>query len=201
MSTSTWVGSGRPGGLIMARASIYAAGLRLMLIGTAGASQAAFADEVNSFQDSALAKHSVDPVAGSLGSSVPIVVPAFRGLEPKLALSYRSGGGNGAAGVGWTIGFSFIELASPGRGAPRYDGGAISFADGHELAPCRTGSVSPSCTTGGTHSTKIENYHRIQYDAPANKWYFWTKDGTKLTYTPIYTTPGGTFRWGIATAI
>src|ERR1700730_14178136 len=82
---------------------------------------------------------------GAYTQSVPIEVPPFHGLEPKLSLSYSSPGGNGFVGVGWSRAwFSVIEAK---RGV---SGGVDSYSlDGQELWPCQTGSVSPSCTTGG----------------------------------------------------
>jgi RHS repeat-associated protein len=63
----------------------------------------------------------VNAFSGDLTSSVPIEVPAYHGLEPKLSLGYSSSAGNGIAGVGWALGgASVIERASPGRGTPTY---------------------------------------------------------------------------------
>jgi RHS repeat-associated protein len=147
---------------------------------------------------------SVNTYYGALGTRVPIVVPAFRGLEPSLELSYSSAALDSQAGVGAGLdGFSFIERAGAGKGAPRYDATDIYLLDGQELVPCAAGSSSPSCTTGGTHSTRIENYHRIRYDGAANTWTVWRKDGTRQVFTSIFPayrsgTLVGTFRWGLA---
>ena len=53
---------------------------------------------------------SVDPYFGSFGTTVPISVPGFRGLEPDIQLAYNSGARNGPMGVGWSFGgFSRID--------------------------------------------------------------------------------------------
>lgn len=47
---------------------------------------------------------SVKAEVGSYSEKIPIVVPARRlGIQPNLSLTYNSKGGNGSAGVGWTL--------------------------------------------------------------------------------------------------
>ena len=74
--------------------------------------------------------------------------------------------------------------------------------DGQELIACTTPMVSPSCTTGGTHATKIESYLRIRHDEAANLWEVWDRDGVKTTYQPVLgpdtLNSGGTYRWEVA---
>lgn len=123
--------------------------------------------------DSAGPKQPFTAYNGSYSYSVPIEVPAFRGLEPKLALAYdssrtlRNSAGTGNwLGAGWTLdGLSVIERISgtpipvagqekapSGRGSPRFASAGLppdSFMlDGVELMPCTqlvaTASV-PSC--------------------------------------------------------
>ena len=131
----------------------------------------------------------VDGFYGSYQEQVPISVPAFRGIEPKLSLGYNSSGSNGFVGVGWSVsGVSVIERANPGKGAPTYGGSDVFLLDGQELVPCST--------MGGTHCTKIQSYLRISFDAAANAWTVWQKDGIKSVYASVYTV-GGTFRWGL----
>ncbi len=110
---------------------------------------------------------------GSYRKSIPIEVPGFRGLEPKLALSYDSARGvrnipsaGGILGVGWSLeGVSVIQRISgtplpasgaakavSGRGVPAW--GAAGFApdtfalDGEELLKCsevQTPGNTPTC--------------------------------------------------------
>jgi hypothetical protein len=64
---------------------------------------------------------------GAFTYSVPIDIPAFRGLPPKLALSYLSSDlGRGRpeilAGTGWSLtGLPLIERVSEGGGLPTYN--------------------------------------------------------------------------------
>jgi RHS repeat-associated protein len=139
---------------------------------------------------------------GSFSDKIPVTIPAFHGITPELSLSYESSAGNGWAGVGWTVdGVGEIERAGAGRGAPRYDATDVYVVGGEELVPCAAGSVSPSCTTGGTHSTKNESYTRFALTGTgaASRWTVTAKDGTKRVYAPVYS--AGTdlvFRWGLS---
>jgi RHS repeat-associated protein len=139
----------------------------------------------------------VDGFFGTYQESIPFAVPPYQGMEPALGLQYSSSTVNGLVGVGWNLsGFRVIERASRGKGAPNYDGSDIFLLDGEELVPCASGSVSPSCTTGGTHSTKLESYTRIKLDA-SGAWYVWSKDGMRATFRPIHDVPkwGGWYTW------
>jgi RHS repeat-associated protein len=173
-------------------------GLILVLAASSAGAQA---------QSSQGSSSSVDPFYGAFGTAVPIAVPAFRGLEPSLRLTYSSASGSSQVGAGWALsGFSTIERASPGKGVPRYDGSDLYLLDGQELVPCAAGSTSPSCTTGGTHSTRIESYQRIRYDAAANTWTVWGKDGTRQAYAPLFpayrgSALAGTYRWGLSSVV
>ena len=108
----------------------------------------------------------VSPFYGSFSYAVPIEVPPFHGLEPRLALAYSSEARNGFVGVGWTLaGLSTVERANSGRGLPRFVGTDIYLLDGQELVDCAAGGSGPSCTSGGTHSTKIESFLKIRQDS------------------------------------
>lgn len=142
-------------------------------------------------------RHQVSPFYGSFSHAIPIEVPPFHGVEPKLALSYSSEGRNGWLGVGWSLaGISTIERVNGGRGTPNWDASDTYLLDGQELVACVAGMVSPSCTTGGSHATKIESYLKIRFDPPTNTWTVWAKDGTRTLFSPTFITAGYTFRWG-----
>lgn len=130
---------------------------------------------------------------GSYTYSLPIKVPPFRGLEPKLRLTYdsnrglRAGGSNpGEFGVGWSLGgLSEILRASPGRGAPRFDTSDTFVLDGEELIACAGSSSAAGCASGGTHATRVENYQRIKLDSGSNTWEVTARDGTRYQYRAV----------------
>ena len=148
------------------------AAVLVCLGGTAGLAQAVSEQSSSSDQPKA-AQFPVSAWNGSLKRTIDIAVPAFRGLEPDLSLSYDSARGlrnispaGGILGVGWEVdGLSAIERISgtpvpaagtekqaSGRGVPAF--GAAGFAadsfalDGAELISCaeiQSPSSSPSC--------------------------------------------------------
>ncbi|MCX7349449.1 MAG: hypothetical protein NTZ54_07955, partial [Alphaproteobacteria bacterium] len=130
-------------------------------------------------EDEADSKDPKLPVEGRNGSFarvIPIDVPDFRGIGPRLRLVYDSSSGvrnlpptGGELGVGWSLqGVSAIQRVSgtpapatgqnkapSGRGAPAY--GAAGFPtdsfllDGTELIPCSevaNPGTTPSCASG-----------------------------------------------------
>ncbi len=65
-------------------------------------------------------KFQANPLTGTASFSVPIAVsPGRGGFQPKLALSYNSGSGNGPFGLGWSIGRASITRKTS-KGLPRY---------------------------------------------------------------------------------
>jgi len=134
---------------------------------------------------------------GAFVRSIPIEVPAFHGIEPRLALGYSSQAGNGFVGVGWRLsGFSVIERTRTGRGTPRFTAADVFVLDGGELVPCAVAPESPGCVAGGTHATKQESYTRIRFDSSANTWTIWAKSGVRSVLAPVLETERGTLRWG-----
>ena len=146
----------------------------------------------------------VSGFSGSFSQAIPIEVPPFRGLEPRLALGYSSQARSGFAGVGWGLsGFSVIERSSPGFGAPKYDTSDIFILNGQELIPCPAGA-SPSCSSAGTHTTKNESYLKITQNQAANTWTVWAKNGTQTIFTPAYLTGlpfQNTLVWGQSSTV
>lgn len=121
----------------------------------------------------------VDQYFGAYTETIPIVVPPFHGIEPKLSLSYHSSGGSGLGGVGWSLrGLSVIE-SIPGAGYQ---------LDGQDLIACTqqtnvtSGTPnSSSCSTGGNYSTLSERYQKILISGSTAT--VWEKNGTKAVYT------------------
>jgi hypothetical protein len=137
----------------------------------------------------------MEPTTGSLTRTIPIEVPAFHGIEPRLALAYSSQAGNGFVGVGWRLGgFSVVERTRNGRGTPRFDATDTYVLDGQELLPCSTVPHSPGCGAGGTHATKQESYAKIRLDG--STWTVWARSGVRTEFSPVFQASGGTLRWG-----
>src|SRR5882724_1749075 len=154
------------------------------------------------------AQDQVDGANGSFVQTIPIQVPPFFGIEPKLSLSYDSKVGNGPLGMGWRVdGLSVIQRASPGRGAPTFNGADIFLLDGQELVPCASAPTAASCTASGTHTTKIESFIRVTQNSSPSNWILRRSDGTKYTYLPIATYTGDSgsydtdFRWLLSSVI
>lgn len=169
------------------------------------------------------------PFSGSYTRSFGLTLPPFHGIAPKLAALYDSNGGwhagefdAGWIGVGWRMdGFSEIHRAGAKGGSPRFDASAVLDSsdvyrlDGVEIAPCSAGTNSASCTTGttkiGNFEARWENDQRIRYDATANSWTVWQKDGTRSVYQTVSTWASGIgstpadvahrFRWRLAQVI
>jgi RHS repeat-associated protein len=141
----------------------------------------------------AMPRQPILPYNGTFDTSIPIKVPPFHGIEPKLGFYYNSAQSirdfsrpGGELGIGWNIsGLSVIEAASAGRGVAKFDGSDSYLRDGWEIISCTSSMTSPSCTTGGTHVMRVETYERLKYDSSANSWEVTQKDGTKLLYKAL----------------
>jgi RHS repeat-associated protein len=145
--------------------------------------------------DKAYSKAQEPPMNGSFTHDIMVDVPKFRGLEPKLSLMYDSnisarptGATAGTLGIGWRMqGISEIVRTARVRGAPRFDATDTFMLDGEELVACVAGMVSPSCTSGGTHTTRVESWRRITQTTAANTWTVTARDGTAYRYISIGT--------------
>ena len=139
----------------------------------------------------------VSHFVGAAGESIPIQVPPFHGIEPRLSLSYSSEARNGFAGMGWNLtGFSVIERGNGLYGFPTEEDTQVFTLDGQGVRPCPASSNYPSCATGGTHYTHQESYLRIKKVSDV-LWQVFGKDGTRTDFEPVYnelTLP--TFRLG-----
>jgi Salmonella virulence plasmid 65kDa B protein len=130
---------------------------------------------------------------GALRYSYGLDLPAFRGLEPEIALNYDSGrktklgaGYQGWLGFGWGLdGFDMIERQRPKGGVPAFDSSDVYLLNGSELVPCVAGMDSPSCAAGGNYATEVESYQRIRYDSAGGAWTVTQRDGTRLVFYPM----------------
>lgn len=150
---------------------------------------------------------------GAFSHTIPIKVPAFRGLVPAISLSYNSQSRTRSddlafLGVGWSLsGLSTIERHQPGSGTPTYNMSKDVFMmDGMELVACvnssgtptwpsgypttyRANTSSASCTAGGNFSSLVEGYSKIKRSGGdltnPSTFQVWRKDGVKMTYKSV----------------
>ncbi|MDJ0532076.1 MAG: SpvB/TcaC N-terminal domain-containing protein [Xenococcaceae cyanobacterium MO_207.B15] len=88
-------------------------------------------------------KFSMNPVTGTGSLSIPIFVsPGRSGFSPQLALSYDSGAGNSAFGLGWSLGVPAVTRKTQ-KGLPQYrdaeDSDIFLLSGAEDLVPKRTG--------------------------------------------------------------
>src|SRR5205085_1975518 len=157
--------NGRGGAHDRSFASIFsAAGL---LAGLLVAANGARAQEVGppDMPDSVGPKHPITAYNGSYTYSIRIEVPAFRGIEPKLKLSYDSARGVRNApstgswlGVGWKLdGLSAIERVS-GSWKPPVDFSMQKLTGGRG-SPAKDGTIySYTALDSGTYATSFRWY-------------------------------------------
>ncbi len=132
------------------------------------------------------------PVANNQGDaqiahnlSVP---PGRAGLQPDLALTYSSEGGNGWTGVGWDLSLGEVTIDTR-WGAPRYDNALESetyLLDGDMLAPTAVRSTLLPREAEKIFTRRIEGeFERIirHGNAPGNYWWEVNdKSGTNRYY-------------------
>lgn len=135
------------------------------------------------------------PYNGALTRSVAIEVPPFFDQAPSLALTYSSGNnalgdsaGFGPIAVGWSLsGGSTIERKSAKGGLPGFSATDRFELDGNPLMDCAAYPSTPSCSAGGTHTTRFETFERVQRitSGGLNIWKVTARDGTISTYQPL----------------
>ncbi|MGV2974287.1 RHS repeat domain-containing protein [Roseibium alexandrii] len=169
----------------------------VMVAGAPGDSQNAFAQAIVEPAETVPAAMPDDiGFKGAFAQKITFKVPEWRGLEPKLGISYDSSransyGPNDVLGAGWRLsGLSTIQRASPRRGTPNFDSSDIWLLDGHELVDCGS-YAGAGCGSGATHATWIENYQRIKQVSANNTWEITARDGTRYIYQPLSAYNGG----------
>jgi len=133
------------------------------------------------------------PSANSMGNanlSYPIDIPAGRqGMQPQLAITYNSGGGNGWLGLGWDLSVPAISVDTR-WGVPRYNPDKESETytmGGEQLMPvAHRSSVLEDRTSDKQFFPRIEGSFSIikrHGDSPKNYWWEITdKNGVKYYY-------------------
>jgi RHS repeat-associated protein len=115
---------------------------------------------------------------GAASYSIPIwVPPGVVGLQPRLALSYNSGGGDGLLGIGWGLaGLSAISRCNltiaqdSAAGSPQLTSTDRFCLDGNRL---RTTNGSTYGASGATYQTEIANFSNITSNGTAGSGPAW----------------------------
>lgn len=146
---------------------------------------------------SALTSLQADPLSGAASTSIPIAVPPGRqGVEPSLALDYKSSGGNGWAGVGWDLHLSYIQRSTQ-HGKPAYDDNTDTFIVNVPGAKLNLDNVELVRIGGDEFRARIESsFARFVFNG--TYWEAWDKDGTRYLFgsdTGQATNAYGTFKW------
>jgi RHS repeat-associated protein len=143
--------------------------------------------------------------SGTATFSVPIAVaPGRAGVQPSLALSYSTTGGNGPVGFGWGLGAPFISRQTD-RGLPRYVDQDLWHAEedrfiyngGQELVPVDSGDVAaieeaaagigvgvPSeLATWQQYRARVEGGFMRFFRSPDSlRWVVQSRDGTRFDF-------------------
>ncbi|MDP3791310.1 MAG: toxin TcdB middle/N-terminal domain-containing protein [Candidatus Omnitrophota bacterium] len=134
-----------------------------------------------------------DLFTGRASAGIPIVVSPGRGnIQPEVALSYTSGGGNSWCGVGWDLSIGSIERSTR-KGVPAYNDSSDVFV------ATFSGVQSDLVSIGsGEYRAKYDpSYLKFKYDGTS--WTVWDKNGTKYAFGSSagsrVTNSLGTFKW------
>lgn len=130
---------------------------------------------------------------GTANVSYPLELPpGRRGMQPQLAITYSSAGGNSWLGKGWNLGLSSIEFDTR-YGVPDYDGQYLQ-ADGRSsrggrLVPLLDGAQLVLVDDSGAdhiYQRRVEgSFQRIVLRAAGTEGAYWevtNQDGTKFIY-------------------
>jgi hypothetical protein len=84
-------------------------------------------------------KSQSNPVTGTASFQIPVKISASRNnFQPEITLSYDSGNGNSAFGLGWSTGIPSITRKTQ-KGLPRYDdqneSDTFLFSGAEDLVP------------------------------------------------------------------
>jgi len=121
-----------------------------------------------------------DLFTGTMSYAIPIEVPSGRhGMEPRIALSYRSSSGNGWVGVGWELELGSVERGT--RSGVSYDPLSTDFV--FRVAGAAVDLVDYS---SGEYRAKIEGaFFRIKKLTAADGKPYWeatSKVGTRYLF-------------------
>jgi len=135
-----------------------------------------------------------DMLTGAFSHALPAAIPPGRkGMQPALALSYKSQNPNSWIGVGYTLGSCSI-MRSAKEGAPAFDDAQDTF-----IFVSDAGATDLVWLADNLYQAKIESAFVRFYKEANDTWRIVAKDGSALelggTSEAKETSPLGTFAW------
>ena len=146
-------------------------------------------------QASASKNFQTDLFTGQATTAVPIFVPpGRRGVQPALALSYSSFGGNGWVGVGWTLELGHIQRSTK-KGVPNFNSSDI-FIFSFQGVQSELVSIG-----GNEYRTKNESGSFLKFQLNGSSWTVWDKNGTRYAFGTSSSSRiedgSGIFQWSL----
>ncbi|MDR1458697.1 MAG: hypothetical protein LBI60_00555, partial [Bacteroidales bacterium] len=130
-------------------------------------------------------KFEANPVTGTASFSVPLAMSEGRGgFTPQLALSYDSGSGNSAFGLGWSVGLPSITRKTD-KGLPQYIDNPDCESDVFILSGAE--DLVPLLNTDGTRRHREEENYDIYAYRPRVEGLFasverWVDKDSKISH-------------------
>ena len=156
-----------------------------------------------------------DLFSGAFSYSIPIkVAPGRAGMQPNLALTYRSTNNHSWLGIGWDLNPGRIERSTK-HGPPNYDdpGNPSEEPDTYVYVTAMgatqlvyTGTDSVGGQTCGIYHAEIDSGSFVRFIYfPAGYWETWMKDGHKACFGKDHSAnasvigypPSQIFSWGL----
>ena len=134
---------------------------------------------------------------GTATYSIPIVVPPGRaGMQPTLALGYTSRGGNGVAGMGWSLsGLSAVHRCPATKAQDNYSRG-VNYdhndrfcLDGQHLLLWPSQSTGSYGQDGSVYRTELDTFARVELHGDSNSSTSYFVVHYKGNKTAYYKTP------------
>jgi len=141
-----------------------------------------------------------DLLTGSFSHSIPITVPPGRkGMQPQLALNYRSSNSNSWVGLGFSLNPGYI-VRSTRLGPPTYDDKKDTF-----YLITDAGTTELVNLVDNLYQAKVESSFTKFFKEPDDSWRALSKDGAVLRFGQASeakeTSNSGTFSWFLTKAI
>jgi len=141
-----------------------------------------------------------DMFTGSFGHSIPLTIsPGRKGMQPSLALNYRSSNSNSWLGIGFSLNPGYI-VRSTRLGVPSYDDIKDTF-----YFVTDAGTTELVHLTDNLYQAKIESSFAKFFKEPDDSWKIIGKDGSVIRLgqeaNSKEISQSGTYAWFITKAI